>query len=58
MAALLSLPASLRCALPITPSNHLTSQAVSYMNILHGFHENNSLDRLIIAAYILYQAVG
>jgi hypothetical protein len=40
------------------PSNHLTSQAVSCMNILHDFHENNSLDRLIIAAYILYQAVG
>jgi hypothetical protein len=43
---------------PYHPRNYLTPQAVSCMNILHDFHENNSLDRLITAAYILYQAVG
>jgi hypothetical protein len=31
---------------------------LAYMNIIHDFHDNNSLDRLIRTAYIINQAVG
>jgi hypothetical protein len=39
-------------------SNHPDSPALSYMNIIHAFHDNNSLDCLITRAYINNQAVG
>jgi hypothetical protein len=38
--------------------NRPDSAAVSYMNIIHAFHDNNSLDCLMMTAYILNQAVG
>jgi hypothetical protein len=34
------------------------SRGISYMNIIHDFYSNNSLDCLLLRAYITYQAVG
>jgi hypothetical protein len=38
--------------------NHLLSTAISSMKIMHGCHDNNSLDFLILRDDTIYRTVG